>query len=129
MKTTRCWILMSTAALIVLAGSALAAPIESVDSSSATVAWQKVDSFLGEQIVADQLQALGLDPQQARTRLARLSDAQLEQLAAQIDLVKAGGTIQGSGIPHMNPVACIFQPLGRLIYNIYQLLFCWGNLR
>ena len=129
MKTTRCWILMSTAALVILAGSALAAPIESVDSSRATAAWQKVDSFLSEQIVANQLQALGLDQSQVRTRLALLSDAQLEQLAAQIDQLKAGGNIEGSGVPRLNPVSCMLEPLGRLFYNIYQLLFCWGNLR
>lgn len=105
--------------------AAVAAPVESVESARASKALQKVDAFLGEKAVAKQLQALGVTREQARARLAKLSEPQLETLAAQIDLVKAGGTIQGSG--GVGPLGCMMDAIGRLMYNFWQFFFCWGD--
>ena len=129
MKLIRCLAILPVTVLVILASSALAAPVESVDSSRASATLQKIDAFLGEQAVVAQMQALGLDRDLVHARLAQLSDAQLQELATQIDQVKAGGTIQDSGIPRYNPVACVMKPLGRLLYNIYQLVFCWGRIQ
>lgn len=103
-----------------------AAPIESVESGRAAAAIQTIDTFLQEQAVAQQLTALGVTPEQVRTRLAQLDDTQLAQLAAQIDTLRAGGTIQGGNPNRWGPLACIFRPLGRLLHDLYQLVFCWG---
>lgn len=112
---------------LLAAAATFAAPIESVESSRAGAAVQTIDAFLQEQAVAQQLTALGVTAEQVRTRLARLNDTQLAQLAAQIDILRAGGDIQG-GNPHpWGPLACIFRPLGRLLHDLYQLLFCWGT--
>src|SRR5205823_3653793 len=113
---------------VVIASSvAVAAPVESVESTRATPALQKIDAFLGEQVAATQLASLGLTREQATARLAGLSDAQLEQLAAQVDLIHAGGTIQGGNVNPAGPISCFFKQLGTLLYNLYHTLFCWGD--
>jgi hypothetical protein len=127
MKTIRVSILLLTVTLLATLSSVVAAPVESVESSRASVALQKVDAFLGEKAVADQLTALGLTREQASARLAQLSEAQLEELAAQVDLIKAGGTIQETSTGHMNPFACFFKQLGALFTNIIRMAFCWGD--
>lgn len=119
---------LTVAIAVGIAASAWAAPVESMESARASAALQKVDAFLGEQMVVEQMKSLGVTPEQARTRLAQLSETQLEQLAAQVDLIKAGGTIQGTDTPSKNPFVAIFRPLGTLLYNIVQTLIFWGDL-
>jgi len=50
----------------------------------------KVQRLLAEQQVADALAKAGLDADQIRSRLDRLSDEQLEQLAQQLETIQAG---------------------------------------
>jgi hypothetical protein len=127
MKTARVAILLFVTTVIATLSSVIAAPIESVESSRASVALQKVDAFLGEKAVADQLAALGLTREQASARLAQLSEAQIEELAAQVDLIKAGGTIQGTDTGRCSPIACFFKQLGALLHNIICAAFCWED--
>jgi len=114
--------------IITLSGSAtFAAPVESVRSSRPAGHLQKVDAFFREQAVTDQLAALGLPPQEIHSRIAQLSETQLAAVAAEIDLLQAGGMIQG-GNPHPGgPIGCILKPIGRFFYNVYNLIFCWGR--
>jgi hypothetical protein len=112
---------------VVLVGTAIhAAPVDSVESSRAA-SLSKVDSFLAEKVVAKQLNARGMSAEQARARLARLSDTQLEELASQVDLIQAGGTIQGSNTAW--PAHCFFKSLGTLFSNVFRILFCWSDLK
>jgi hypothetical protein len=128
MKVTR-----SLVALVVvvvgLSSSVRAALVESVESSRASAARQKVDAFLSEKIVAGQLTALGISHEQVSTRLAQLSESQLQQLAAQVDLIRAGGTIQGGDLNRLGPLGYMAKQLQTLLYNFYQFLFCWGKLK
>ena len=50
-----------------------------------------VDSTLAREDVRQQLEALGVDPNAALARAAALTDAELEQLAGQLDALPAGG--------------------------------------
>ena len=50
----------------------------------------KVDAFLQRQDVRDQMVAFGVDPEEARTRVASLSDREIGQIAGQIDRLPAG---------------------------------------
>src|SRR5437867_82758 len=95
MKTARLFVPLAIFAVLVISRPLRAAPVDSVESTRASAAFQTVDAFLGEKLVAERLAALGVSPDQASVRLAKLSEAQLEQLAAQVDLIHAGGTIQG----------------------------------
>ena len=129
MKIARQFIPLAVIAVLVVARPSLAAPVESVESARSSAAFQKVDAFLSEKLVADRLAALGVSREQVSARLAMLNDTQLEQLAAQVDLIQAGGTIQGGEINPVGPFGCVFKQLGVLLYNIYQLVFCWGPLK
>lgn len=51
---------------------------------------RRVDAFLERQDVRDQMVALGVDPEEARTRVASLSDHEIRQIAGQIDRLPAG---------------------------------------
>jgi hypothetical protein len=113
---------------IVMGSTVMAAPVESVESARASTSLQKIDAFLGEQLVADQLTALGLSREQARARLSKLSEAQLEQLAAQVDLIRAGGTIQSGNPNPLGPLGYFLQQLGKLLHDVYALLFTWGDV-
>jgi hypothetical protein len=129
MNTSRVAVLSAVVAIVVGASSAVAVPCESVESAAASTAYQKVDALLAEQIVANHLQAVGLSSQQAHARLSQLSDQQLGQLAAQADLIRAGGTIQGGNVNDLGPVGCVLHQLGVFFTNVYRLIFCWGELK
>lgn len=117
--------LMIALAVLVAVG-VQAAPVESV-ASSRTLALQKVDAFLAEKIVVQQMTALGLKPAAVQARLAKLDDRQLAQLAAQVDQIRAGGMVQDSGTKW--GVDCFFRQLGELISNIFRVLFCWTDMK
>ena len=128
MNIARFTILAAVAAVVLGAASAFAAPCESVESASASTTCQKIDAMLGEKIVADHLKAMGLNSEQARAHVSQLSEAQLDQLAAQADLIQAGGTIQGDN-NHLGPLECMFKQIKTFFYNVYQLVFCWKDLK
>jgi len=108
---------------------ATAAPVESVESARATAAIQKIDSLLAEKAVARQLAALGINRRQVDARLAQLSEAQLEQLAAQAETIRAGGTVQCGNVNPLGPLGCMWQELRRFMCDLYHLVFCWGPSR
>jgi hypothetical protein len=129
MKIAQFLVVSSVVAVSCLSPSIYAAPVESVESARASAALQKVDSFLNEKVVVRQLKALGISHEQASARLAQLSEAQLQQLAAHVDLIRAGGTIQKSGeVVTAGPLGCLAKQLGDLFHDFFELLFCWGDL-
>jgi hypothetical protein len=128
MNIARFNLLFAVTALVIAASSAFAAPCESVESASASTAYQKIDAMLGEKIVVDHLKAIGLSTEQAHARVSQLSQAQLDQLAAQADLIQTGGTIQGDS-NHLGPLNCMFKQVKVFFYNVYQLIFCWKELK
>jgi hypothetical protein len=128
MKTSRFVILSAVTAILVGASSTFAAPCESVESAGASTAYQKVDAMLNEQAVGARLQAIGLSSQQAQARLSQLSEQRLGQLAAQADLIQAGGTIQKDKDNH-GAVDCVWHQIGVFFFNVYRLVFCWGDLK
>jgi len=128
MKITRSLVALA-AVLVGLSPSVWAVPVESVESSRASTARQKVDAFVSEKAVAEQLTALGVSREQVNARLAQLSEPQLQQLAAQVDLIRAGGTMQGGDLNRVGPLGYLAKQLGTLLYNFYQLLFRWGKLK
>lgn len=114
---------------IVSALSTIAAPVESVDSARASAAFQKLDAFLGEQRVIDQLTSLGVSPQETRVRLAKLSDSQLEELAAQVDLIQAGGKIVCGHVHLLGPIGCVLRSIHDFTSHLIHFLFCWDDVR
>ncbi len=119
---------LSFVSVLALGSIAAAAPVESVPASTATSAHQTIDAYLSQDIVVDALESLGLNRAAIDARLAQLTDSELRALAAEIELVQAGGQIQKGSVYADNPIASILRPLGRLFHNIYQLIFGWGRL-
>lgn len=124
MKMTRLFAAL-IGVIVGLSCSAWAAPVASVESSRASIARQKLDAFLSEKAVTKQLTALGVSQERVNARLAQLSDAQLQQLAAQVDLIRAGGTIQGAGLNPAGPLGHMGEQLRVFLQDLYQLLFSW----
>jgi len=129
MNTTRLVFWSAVVAGVVTAFSAFAAPCESVESAGASTAYQKADALLSEKIVVSHLQSVGLSSQQAHARLSQLSEQQLGQLAAQADMIQAGGTIESGHVNDLGPVGCMLQNIGVFFTNVYRLLFCWRELK
>ena len=128
MNTARLTFLTAVTAIIVSVSAAYAAPCESVASASASTAYQKVDALLSEKAVAAKLQAVGLSSERAQARLSQLSDRQLGELAAQADLIQAGGTIQGGNVEPLGPLNYLFNQARMFFTNVYRLLFTWKDL-
>lgn len=51
---------------------------------------ERVLAFLGRAAVREQIVALGVDPAEAAARVATLSDAQVREIAGQLDQLPAG---------------------------------------
>ena len=125
MKIARFIVLATLTVLIIGAGPVLAAPCESVESACASTAYQKVDAMLSHKIVADRLQAIGVSEAQARARVSQLSAQQLQQLAAQADMIQAGGTIQGGEVRPLGPLNYMWDQLCMFCKNVYHFVFSW----
>lgn len=54
---------------------------------------QTLEQFMARQDVQREMQALGVDPQVAQSRLAALSNAEVEQLAGRVQSLPAAGAI------------------------------------
>ena len=56
----------------------------------------KVDAFLNRVDVIKIIEAQGVDPEEARKRVASLTDSEIDQLAHKIDQLPTGGDILGT---------------------------------
>ena len=66
------------------------------DSVVASPAKERVTSFLNRSDVRAQLQSMGVNPADAKARVATLTDDEAAQLAAKIDNLPAGGDAAGA---------------------------------
>ena len=129
MNTARLALWSAVVAMLISTSSTFAAPCESVESAGASTAYQKVDALLTENVVVTHLQSVGLSSQQAHARLSQLSEQQLGQLAAQADMIQAGGTIQSGNVDELGPVTCVFRHIGVFFTDLYRLVFCWRDMK
>ena len=68
---------------------------DQVVTAAASADRDTVMQFLGRAEVTSQLQALGIDPQAARERVASLTDQEVQMLANKIQTAPAGGDTLG----------------------------------
>ncbi len=67
-------------------------PTEKVVAEAATEQDRaRVADFLAREDVRSQLQGLGVDPDEARSRVATMTDAEVRGLASELDRMPAGG--------------------------------------
>jgi len=92
------------AGLLIVCMGGLSAPlpalagIVSTDTVVAGAERERLAGMLERSEVQERLQALGVDPANAKARVAALSDAEAAQLAAQLDELPAGGDILGAAV-------------------------------
>lgn len=93
-----------TAGLLIVCMGGLSVPlpalagIVSTDSVIAGAERERLAGLLERVEVQARLQALGVDPADARARVAALSDAEAEALAAHMDELPAGGDLLGAAV-------------------------------
>ena len=72
------------------------------ESADAAADREQVMSFLARDDVRQQMQDLGVDPEEAEARVAAMSDAEVQELAGKLDNAKAGegplGAIVGAAV-------------------------------
>jgi hypothetical protein len=127
MNVLRLVILSVVTSMAITESVLFAAPCESVESAAASTAFQKADALLSEKIVVSHLRAVGLTSEQAHARLSQLSEQQIGQLAAQADLIQAGGTIQHGDVNKLGPLGCMWLEIKTFFCDVYQLVFCWAK--
>jgi hypothetical protein len=92
------------AGLLIVCMGGLSAPlpalagIVSTDTVVAGAERERLASMLERSEVQERLQALGVDPANAKARVVALSDAEAAQLATQLDELPAGGDILGVAV-------------------------------
>lgn len=69
-----------------------------VQQETRTQALNQVDSFLAEETVAAQLEEWGVAPALVKERMAALSDAELQEMAANMKTDPAGGVLVVIGV-------------------------------
>lgn len=89
------------ASILILCLGAISAPVPALagivgtDAVVAGAERERLASLLDRSDVRARLQSLGVDPADARSRVAALSDEEAAQLAARLDELPAGGGILG----------------------------------
>ena len=93
MRSVLCTALVVLLGIAVPAAQSQAAPLSTdalAQLASAGNAREHVLAQLDREEVARGLESLGVDPEEARARLAALSDAELQQIAGRLDQLPAG---------------------------------------
>ena len=87
--------LLCTALIVSISGVGLPLPAQAgmlaTPAVSASAAKERIIGVLARSDVRTQLQALGVDPADAKARVAALSDDEAARLAASLDRLPAGG--------------------------------------
>jgi hypothetical protein len=89
-RTIACALIVSVIGLGMPSSSL--AGIVATDEVRGDLKRNQVTSFLERSEVRDRMQALGVDPDAARIRVAALSDDEVASLAEQLDQLPAGGS-------------------------------------
>jgi peptidoglycan hydrolase CwlO-like protein len=97
MKSTRLWVLTAAAAtlslLSVVAGAEMVSTDQALRQSTADQDRARVQTFLDRSDAQEKLQALGVDADAVKERVARLTDPEIHELAQELDTLPAGGDI------------------------------------
>lgn len=92
------------ASFLILCLGAMSAPVPALagivgtDVVAAGVERERVAGLLDRSDVQARLQVLGVDPADARARVAALSDEEAARLAAQLEVLPAGGDVLGAAV-------------------------------
>jgi hypothetical protein len=97
-KAVACLVIVAFSFLSLVVAPAQAAMVGTADilkAQSDDLARQKVKLFMERQDVVQQIQAWGVNPDEAQARVDTMTDAEISLLAAKIDQLPAGGDALG----------------------------------
>lgn len=89
-------IFLITSLAVPMAGASMVGTDSLVQEQSAEDARERVQAMLDRDDVRGQLIALGVDPADAESRVSALTEAEAQQLAAEMDKLPAGGSVVGA---------------------------------
>jgi hypothetical protein len=89
-------VMLLTSMPLGLARAALVTTDEIVDATMAQAERDRVVAFMQRDDVRQQMEALGVDPNEAAARVAGLSDAEIRTIAGELDRLPAGQDLLGS---------------------------------
>ena len=96
-KLKRSWILAAAAVTLIalspVAGAKMVSTGQAIDQRTADQDRNRVQELLDRTDARDRLQAMGIDAQTVKERLAKLTDKEAHELALQLDTLPAGGDI------------------------------------
>ena len=102
MKSKRLWILAGvTVAMCIISVVASAEMLTTDQALGRATAGQdraRLQVFLDRTETQEKLQAMGIDAQSVRERVARLTDQEVNELARQLDSLPAGGDISNRNL-------------------------------
>ncbi len=107
-----------------LSRTARAALVTTQEAVAPETGRDRIRAFLERAEVRDQLEALGVDADEARARVAGLSDAEVDVIAGRLDSLPAGGS---SVVGVLLVIAAVFLILIFLDYTGVIDLFPWVN--
>ncbi len=73
-----------------LAQAALVGTDEVISAASADAERARLAAFVARQDVRERMQQMGVDPDEAKARIAGMSDSEISQVAAKLDAMPAG---------------------------------------
>jgi hypothetical protein len=96
------WVITAAAAVLCALPSVAGAEIVSTSQAIGEVAVDQdramVESFLDRKEAQEKLQAMGIDTQAAKDRVAGLTDREVHDLAQKLDTLPAGGNISNNNV-------------------------------
>jgi hypothetical protein len=96
-KLKRSWILAAAAVTLIalspVAGAKMVSTGQAIDQRTADLDRARVQQLLDRTEAQEKLQAMGIDAQAVKERLAMLTDQEAHELALQLDTLPAGGDI------------------------------------
>ena len=102
MKSKRLCILAGAAVtmciLSVVAGAEMVSTDQALGQATASQDRARVQVFLNRTETQEKLQAMGIDAQAVKERVARLTDQEVNQLSRELDTLPAGGDISNRNL-------------------------------
>lgn len=102
MKPKRLWILSAAAVMLsilsVVAGADMVSTDQALGQLTTDPNRARVQAFLNRTDAQEKLQAMGIDAQVVKERVARLTDQEVNDLARQLDTLPSGGDISNRNL-------------------------------
>jgi peptidoglycan hydrolase CwlO-like protein len=102
MKSKRLWVLVVAAVTLCMlsvgAGAEMVSTDQALGQVTAAQDRARVQAYLNRTDAQEKLHAMGIDEQDVKERVARLTDKEVNELSRQLDTLPAGGDISNRNL-------------------------------